>query len=278
MSKSGIYQIILKEDGRSYIGSAVDIEQRWQTHKKNSRKPLGAQVISRALNVHGIENFDWIVLELCTIDQLLEREQFWLDTVRPFADEGTGFNVRKLANSNIGIKRSAESRKKQSNTMKGVLKTEEHKHKMSEVWHNNRGEPYYKQLSDRIKGENNPAKRIDVAAKISASRMGQTWKHDTDRVAKHIAFRKGKTRTDDAKLNMKIAQQQNKTRSAEAKEKFYLAQRVLYEITNPHGNKIILYSRELKIFCADNSLGYSNLITTAKTNKPYKNGWIARRI
>lgn len=278
MSKSGVYQIILKLDGRSYVGSAVNIDARWRNHVSASKRNKTKQVIARALAKHGPENFEWLVLEYCDIDQLLTREQHWLDSIRPFADEGNGFNVRKIADSNLGITRSLAAREKQSNSMKGFLKTESHKQRMREVWHQSRSEEYYQALSDRIKGDRNPAKRPEVAAKISKSMKGKSWKHDLERVDKHIAERKGKRFSEEKKANMRIAQQKNKTRSAEAKEKFYLAQRKLYEVTKPDGSLLTLYSRELKIFCAENQLQYGNLITTAKTGKTYKGGWKARLV
>jgi len=278
MVKSGVYQIILKSDNRSYIGSAVDIKKRWKAHILAAKSNRTKQVIARAIAKHGVDSFEWKVLEYCDIEQLIEREQHWLDTVRPFVDENNGFNVRKIADSNLGIKRSIESRKKQSITMTGILKTEEHRQHMRDVWHKNRGLEYYKQLSERISGNKNPACRPEVAAKIAKSCAGNTWKDDAERVANHIAKRKGKKFSAEAKENMRKAQQKNTTRSAEAKETFYLAQRKLYEITKPDGSTFQMYSRELKKFCLTNDLGYPNLITTAKTGKLYKKGWQARLI
>lgn len=278
MVKSGVYQIVLKEDGRSYIGSAVNIKNRWNAHKLAAKRNKTKQVIAKAIAKYGPDSFNWIVLEYCEVDQLLVREQHWLDTIRPFADEGNGFNVRKTADSNIGIKRSLESRKKQSQTMLGVPKTAEHKQKMRESWHNNRGDEYYAALRERITGEKNPAKRPDVREKISKAMTGKGWKDDKCRVEKHVAARKGKQRSDEAKENMRKAQQKNKTRSNEARETFYLAQRVLYEITKPDGNTFQMYSRELKELCITEQLQYANLISTANTNRPYKGGWIAKRL
>jgi len=280
MCKSGVYQIILREDGRSYIGSAVDILARWQAHKNNAlnEKLKVKQVVSRALRKHGLENFDWKVLEYCSKETLIEREQHYLDTIRPFADEGNGFNVRKIAKSNKGIIRSVEAREKQSKTMLGVPKTEEHKRNMSLNWHKNRGEEYYQQLSEKVSGDKNPAKRKEVREKISKANTGRTWKNDVERVKRHSAQRKGKTYSDEAKANMKLAQQKNKTRTPEAKEKFYLAQRKLYEITSPEGEVFQIYSRELKQFCKEKGFQYTNLIGTATTGKPYKKGWLAKRL
>lgn len=279
MSKSGIYQIKLKEDGRSYIGSAVNIAARWVAHKRSARLyPTTGQVISRAVAKYGVNNFEWIVLEYCETERLIDREQYWLDLIRPFADEHNGFNVRKIADSNLGITRTAESRKKQSNTMSGVPKTEKHKQRMSEVWHASRGPEYYVALSERVTGDKNPAKRPEVAAKISKSMMGKTWADDEERVKNHIAKRKGVKKSEEARRNMKIAQQKNKTRSLEAKAKFSLVQRKHYRITSPDGEGFDIYSKELKIFCANNSLSYPNLISTAKNGRTYKNGWSAKLI
>lgn len=275
MCKSGIYQIILKTDGRSYIGSAINIESRWKDHQYFAKTDPTRQVITRALAKHGIDKFEWKILEHCDTEILLKREQHWLDVVRPFVDENNGFNVRKIANSNFGITRSLESRRKQSEKMKGVPKTDEHKKNMSKSWHQNRTPEYYEMLSARIKGDKNPATRPEVREKISKSMTGKTWKHDTARIQKHVKQRKGKKYSEEAKKNMKLAQQRNKTRSKEAKEKFYLAQRRLYEISKPDGSIFCMYSRELKQFCIENSLTYSCLITTAKTNKTYKGGWRA---
>lgn len=278
MCKSGVYQITLKTDGRSYIGSAVNIEARWRQHRDKSRSLKNIQVISRAISKHGIDAFNWQILEECSVEKLIEREQHWLDLIRPFADEDNGFNIRKVADSNIGIRRTDESKKKQSDTMSGILKTAEHRANMSKSWHNNRSNEYYKLLSDRVKGDKNPAKRKDVREKISKSMLGKTWKNDIDRLTKHKAQRTGKKYSEQAKENMRAAQQKNKTRSPEAKEKFYLAQRRLYEITQPTGESFQIYSRELKSFCIEQQLSYANLVGTAKTNKVYKGGWKARLV
>lgn len=275
MCKSGIYQITLKKDGRSYIGSAINIETRWRDHQYYAKTDPDRQVITRALAKHGIDNFEWKILEHCDAKILLEREQHWLNIVRPFVDEHNGFNVRKIADSNFGITRSVESRRKQSEKMKGVPKTEEHRKNISKSWHQNRTPEYYAMLSSNVKGDKNPATRPEVREKISKAMTGKMWKHDLSRVQKHIEQRKGKKYSEEAKKNMKLAQQRNKTRSEEAKEKFYLAQRKLYEISRPDGSTFQLYSRELKQFCIENSLTYACLITTAKTNKTYKGGWKA---
>jgi len=273
---SGVYKITLKKDGRCYIGSSIDIVGRWQNHKyaANSIREE-VQVITRAIRKYGKDAFDWEVLEECATSLLIEREQFYLDTLQPFTTNKLGFNIRRTAESNLGIVRSIETRAKQSRTMAGVPKSAEHRRNMSKNWRAKRSDDYFERCSIRFRGDKNPTKNPDVRKKISLAMTGKTWKEDAERVRKHIENRKGKPLSDKAKANMKIAQQKNNTRSAEAKRKFYLAQRRLYKITDPSGICFNMYSRELKIFCQDNKLSYANLITTARTLKPYKGGWTA---
>lgn len=280
MCNSGIYQIMLKLDGRSYIGSAKNIEARWRAHVNNANNQnlKIKQVISHAIAKYGPEKFEWIVLESCPPAELISREQYWLDTIGPYVETGKGFNVRKDADSNLGITRTLESRKKQSATMTGVPKTDEHRKNMSKNWHKNRGEEYYAQLSAKISGDKNPATRPEVKEKISKSMTGKKWGHDLARVAKHSEQRRGKKYTEEEKGRMRIAQQKNNTRSAAAKEKFSLAQRRLYQISGPVYPPFTIYSKELKVFCVANGLSYSNLISTSKTGKLYKGGWMAKVI
>ena len=254
---SGVYKITLEQDGRIYIGSAADIHKRWQWHRGSQK-----QLIGKMIKKYGKESFIFEVMEEVESikEKLEEREQYYLDTLQPFPwNNNRGFNLCPTAYTPLGIKRSEET-----------------KQKMKDSWHKNRGEEYYKMLSENIKGERNPAKRPEVKDKISKSRLGKGWKDDADRVAKHVAARTGKKHSEKSRENMRLAQQKNNTRSDEAKEKFYLMQRRLYEITKPDASKFQMYSRELKIFCLENGLQYANLITTAKTNKSYKGGWIAK--
>jgi group I intron endonuclease len=256
---AGVYKITLLTDNRIYIGSSANISLRWQWHCNNSQ-----QLISKMIKKYGRELFLFeIVEEVEPIrEKLLEREQYYLDTLQPFPwNNKCGFNLSPTAYSVLGVTRSAKTRQK-----------------MKDSWHKSRGELYYKQLSERVSGNKNPACRPEVRQKISQAMTGKTWKNDVERVEKHRNQRTGCKFTDTAKANMKIAQQKNNTRSNEAKEKFYLAQRRLYLITTPENTQFEIYSRELKIFCKSHNLSYANLITTATTGKFYKKGWLAQLI
>lgn len=145
MLKSGIYTITNLITKQVYVGSSQDIKARWIIHKRalvlnkhHSKK------LQNVWNKYGEENFAFQVLEVCSINELTEREQYYLDTLNP------QYNIRTIADSNRGIpksenhrnliseakkgvKRSQESILKQKETMKGYKKTSEHLEKIRQA-------------------------------------------------------------------------------------------------------------------------------------------------
>jgi GIY-YIG catalytic domain/NUMOD1 domain len=89
--------------GQKYCGSSCDIGRRFIQHLNLSNK---STYISRALALHGPENFDFSILEYCRKEILLEREQHYLDSIQP------EYNILKKAGSPLGIKQSEESKEK----------------------------------------------------------------------------------------------------------------------------------------------------------------------
>lgn len=76
----GIYAIRNIIDGRMYIGSSVNMQRRWVSHRfelKNNRHH--SSYLQRAWNKYGSQNFEFVELELCEKNSLKEREQVWLD-------------------------------------------------------------------------------------------------------------------------------------------------------------------------------------------------------
>ena len=77
----GIYLIRNKINNKVYVGLSVNIEKRWQHHrslylKENSKeknKPLYL-----AFKKYGIENFDFQILEECSISELPEKEKYYI--------------------------------------------------------------------------------------------------------------------------------------------------------------------------------------------------------
>lgn len=94
---SGIYEIINSINTKSYIGSSKNLKQRRDIHfslLRNNKHPN--KHLQRACNKYGLEVFKFEILEECEIDSLIEKEQHYLDTLKP------QYNKRIIAESNLG--------------------------------------------------------------------------------------------------------------------------------------------------------------------------------
>ena len=132
MKIPAIYKIQSKTNSeRIYIGSAVDIKDRWRCHLKDLRNNKHhSPQLQRHFNKYGEEDLIFIVVEPCLPDFLIIREQHYIDTLKPY------FNCSPTAGSQLGIKRSKETRDKIRKTKTG--------HKMSPE--------FCKQRSEYMKG------------------------------------------------------------------------------------------------------------------------------
>lgn len=94
----GIYRISCICNNKVYIGSSVDIDQRWRDHKtalRNNRHYN--KYLQRAWSKYGESNFEFsIVEELLSDELLLEREQCWMN-LSSCCDKLHGYNVSKIA-------------------------------------------------------------------------------------------------------------------------------------------------------------------------------------
>lgn len=80
----GIYQIKNITTGCIYIGKSVNLERRISTHKymlKNNKHYN--YKIQNDWNHYGQDIFQFTILELCTYEEALKLEQYYLDTLKP---------------------------------------------------------------------------------------------------------------------------------------------------------------------------------------------------
>lgn len=114
----GIYGIV--GASRIYIGSSTNLRKRYVNHVSQLRRNVHHNShLQNAWNKYGEDAFEFVVLEECAIEQLIEREQHWLDTT---LDK---YNHHLSANSVAGHTPSDEVRKKISETLKGHEVSEE---------------------------------------------------------------------------------------------------------------------------------------------------------
>jgi group I intron endonuclease len=103
---SGIYSISYK-DGRQYIGSAVSIRARWGHHRYRLRNgEHHSSYLQRVWSKYGESEFTFTVLECCLPEELIIREQWWIDNLKP------EFNILQKAGSWLGQKHTEESKRK----------------------------------------------------------------------------------------------------------------------------------------------------------------------
>lgn len=120
--KCGIYQIKNILDSKIYIGSSTRIYGRWRHHKsllKNNRHHN--KHLQSAWNKYGEDSFVYEILEECTPELLLEKEEFYIEEFSCLDDE-YGYNIAirpglpfygkrhsELARKNQSIKNSGQN-------------------------------------------------------------------------------------------------------------------------------------------------------------------------
>lgn len=115
----GVYAILNIISGEMYIGSSEHIAKRIQSHLAWIRNGTHKNKMIRASVVeYGAEVFVALVAEVCSEEDRLQRETFWLQTERPDfnswfdATSTKGYIPPGLIGSkrNVGSKRSVETK------------------------------------------------------------------------------------------------------------------------------------------------------------------------
>jgi group I intron endonuclease len=130
---SGVYILLNSKSKKIYIGQTNNLRKRWMEHRAMLRGNYHANSkLQRAWNKYGENSFKFQVLEYCSVEQLDEREQHYLDIYIP---RGVCYNLSKDAILNTrGQKLSPEHRKKLSE--KQSNRTDTHKQRLNIARHN----------------------------------------------------------------------------------------------------------------------------------------------
>ena len=89
----GIYKITNLINNHCYIGQSRQIEKRWSNHKVTAFNPNDKAYeypLYRAIRKYGINNFDFQVIEECTIESLNNRENYWINFYLPEYNQTCG--------------------------------------------------------------------------------------------------------------------------------------------------------------------------------------------
>jgi len=174
---AGIYTIT-SPTGKIYIGSSQNIEQRWYFYKTLNCK--GQPHVYRSLKKYGPETHQFDIFEYCSTDQLLLKEQKWLDFFKPELNcalsaiapmrgrKHTAETLKKMSEAKKGKKRgphSAEHRRNLSESLKGKTHSVEAKLKMSKAKQNMSAETKLKMSKAKQNMSAETKKKISEAKK-----------------------------------------------------------------------------------------------------------------
>ena len=124
---SGIYSITNQINGHQYIGSAVNLRKRQMNHWFHLRRGTHDNPhLQRAWAKYREHAFVFEILHIVHVStKLVALEQRVIDHLKPV------YNIRRKANSNLGIRYSAATKKKISMALKGRTRSVEQIQQMS---------------------------------------------------------------------------------------------------------------------------------------------------
>jgi group I intron endonuclease len=219
---SGIYLIEHVASKKVYVGSTNNLYLRRRGHFSTLRRKCHKnEYLQNAYNKYGQRSFRFTVIEECAIDVLIEREQFWIDRLRA-TNKKYGYNISpqagghaqspetraKIAKASTGkvrtkehcrnlskalsgkrpwatgIKRSSETRKKMSESMKGNQNFKGKTH--NEIWLKKmRGRKFSDEHKRKI-GEANKGKKPTAETK-EKMRLSALARRERERLERELS-------------------------------------------------------------------------------------------
>ncbi len=211
--KSGIYCWTNLINNKSYVGSSINLSRRlsdyYSIDKFKRIRIKGHSRISNAILKNKISNFNLDILEYCESNIIIEREQHYLDLLKP------KYNILKIAGSRLGFKHSEVTIKKMSiknkgngNPMYGKTHTEETKLNMS-IGRKSFNNPMYGKThtkETKLRIGMSVVKTIKARGPIKNPMLG---KHHSEETRKKISesnklFRKYNNMTLETKLRLSL--------------------------------------------------------------------------
>lgn len=219
----GIYRITNTITNKSYIGSSADITGRWYHHKTTLKYNKHHSIrLQRSYNIHGEDNFKYEIIEECDKDDLLIREQYYIDLLDGYKN---GYNSTPYpGKNNLGMKHSDETKEiireksKGNKNMLGKKHTDETKEKIRlKLKDKPLSEETKKRMSEsgkgRITSDETKLKLHNAHSgkvlseehkhKLSLAKLGK--KQNPEVIANRVKKNTGKKRTDEVRKKMSDA-------------------------------------------------------------------------
>jgi len=132
-TKIGVYLIFNWVNGKAYVGSSIKLNLRINQHKSDLNKNVhDNRHLQKAWNKYWSVSFDFYIIEYCSKENLIEREQYWIDKFKS-SNKNFGYNLAPIAFSVIGVKHTKETIEKRKIANAGFKHTEETKIKLSKL-------------------------------------------------------------------------------------------------------------------------------------------------
>lgn len=87
----GIYKITNDINGKIYIGQSINIEKRIKEHfwKAECQKDVSYNsILHLAIRKYGKENFSWEILEECSVENIDEKEKYYIKKFNSISPNG----------------------------------------------------------------------------------------------------------------------------------------------------------------------------------------------
>jgi len=166
LTKSGIYFIQNKKNGKVYIGSTLDFSKRWHMHRKQLALGIHANKYLQRSFTKYPDQFEFGIIDLCDKSELIQKEQFYCDLFQSY-QPNRGYNIREIVNVNLGVKVSDEVKQRISNSMKGRKQSPEHAKKQCEARRGRKNTIQNKALQSELKSAYSKDKLLQIVDDIN---------------------------------------------------------------------------------------------------------------
>jgi len=180
LTKAGVYQIRNAVDGKTYVGSAINLRKRFNDHRSLLKRDRHhCQHLQRAWKKHGEACFSFEPLLFCRPNDVLFFEQRALLALCPI------YNTNPLAISNFGRTfgpMSEERRARMSIARKGIKKppfSKEHRRNISLAKQGVKIGPCPEATKEKIRATRKRGVPLDAETKVKLSKAmkGRPWSH-----------------------------------------------------------------------------------------------------